>query len=379
MILAEKSRLLPNAQGIYPEAYRQLKHALTALADRNFLKAKVLLDKAAKRLPELENTPEGTQLLFFLEAAYKRLDPASSALGNLYLLPDQGQQIAMFNFMATRFPVVTFAQDIVNTLCLSEFQGQTHVTLLDIGIGTGQQIARILRQLTPATAPGQRLTVIGIEPAEANLAQARETLLEVARQQHLPVDFIGINQSVETLLTPQGWKAFTHQLGSVRHQGTLIVNASFALHHVQPIRLRLELFQKLRQLSPTRVTMIEPYADFVTPRLMQRFDEAWYHYGLTFQAIDRIDATDQEKSLVKQVFFAREIQDVLAKNGRRIEQFETGDMWLNRLTKAGFYPELPTGIPDTIPDCPSVSVKAFSNYIGLCVNEYPIISIIAVR
>jgi hypothetical protein len=42
-------------------------------------------------------------------------------------------------------------------------------------------------------------------------------------------------------------------------------------------------------------------------------------------------------------------------------------------------PYLPKSIPSHIDSCPFVSIAAYSNYIGLCVEEYPIISIISVR
>ncbi len=113
--------------------------------------------------------------------------------------------------------------------------------------------------------------------------------------------------------------------------------------------------------------------------MLDRFDNAWHHYGLTFHAIDRIEASTEEKQLVKQVFFAREIQDVLGRNGHRVEQFETGEMWLKRLERAGFAPCQPGTVPDTIAACPFVTVKTASGYIGLCVEGYPIISMITFR
>ncbi len=363
------------ADAIYPAPYHQVKEAIIALHENNVGKAKDVLRTLSEMLPRLYGTSEGTQVLFFIEAIRKRLAPGAPELGNLYLMPDQGQQIKMFNFMASKFPLVSFAQDIINTACVQEIWNEKTVTILDIGIGMGQQIANILERLSISGFDGEKITVIGIEPSETSLDKAQSTLRDIAQQKRLPLQFMAINETIETLMSHSGWTSFEQQLKQAE-VGKLIVNASFALHHTQPISHRVSLFRNIKKLKPALLTMIEPYADFVTSRLVDRFDNAWHHYGLTFQAIDQIDASDEEKYLVKQIFFSREIQDVLSKNGHRIEQFETGEQWIKRLKTAGFNPDIPKTIPTNISNCPFVSVKTFPDYIGLCVDGYPIISII---
>ena len=91
----------------------------------------------------------------------------------------------------------------------------------------------------------------------------------------------------------------------------LLIYAGFALHHIRPVSSRTGILEKLKALNPQVFVMIEPYSDHICLDLKQRFLNAWHHYGLTFQAIDRIEAPQEEKQTVKTIFFGNEIQDVL--------------------------------------------------------------------
>lgn len=379
MSIPTKNKMMENAAEIYPAYYQPIKEVLMATAKNDIGKARALLATLSRNLPFLQDTPEGIQVLFFYEAIRQRLDPDAPELGNLYLMPDQGQQIKMFNLMASKFPLVSFAQSLVNTTCIDEMLREKTVTILDIGIGTGQQIARILEHLSGPCFAGKKITVIGIEPSKASLDKAQNTLMSIAEAKQIRFAFVGINETVEMLMSQSSWNAFERTLQKARESSKLMVNASFSLHHIRPMRHRQLLFQKLRKLAPSLLTIIEPYADFVTPQVFERFENAWLHYGLTFRAIDQIDASDEEKQMIKQIFFSREIQDVLSKNGQRIEQFETGEMWLKRLKKAEFKPYSPEIFPGSISDCPFVTVKRSADYIGLCIEGHPIISILMAR
>src|SRR5690606_15545947 len=115
---------------------------------------------------------------------------------------------------------------------LREIKGAHNVVILDIGIGTGQQIVRLLNDLAKQDCLPKKLTIIGIEPAQESLPKAQEQLESFARQ-HPSMDFRfeAIPQAVEHL-TESDWQTLE---SSIRHaQGKLIINASFALHHIRP-------------------------------------------------------------------------------------------------------------------------------------------------
>ena len=92
-----------------------------------------------------------------------------------------------------------------------------------------------------------------------------------------------------------------------------------------------------------------------------------------------IDADADDKSRIKRLFFSPEIQDVLSEDQHRVEQFETGEMWISRLKKAGFeaVPIEPT--PSPIPNCSFVGIVRHAEYLSMDVAGYPILSIIVAR
>jgi hypothetical protein len=124
------------------------------------------------------------------------------------------------------------------------------------------------------------------------------------------------------------------------------------------------------------LTLIEPYADFLTQDFSARFAHAWHHYGLVFHAIDQIDADAEDKSQIKRLFFFPEIQDVLSEDQHRVEQFETGEMWISRLEEAGFETMPVESAPSEIPNCSFARIVRHAQYLSMDVAGYPILSII---
>jgi hypothetical protein len=366
------------AHQIHAARYRQIKAIVLHIAQGDFQQASKLAEAVRQELPTPAVLPEDIQAAFFLNALLKRLDPNTSDTGNLYLMPDEGQQIRMFNFMAEKFPMVRFAQDLVNAAHLAIIQsaGEHEVIILDIGIGSGQQLARLMQQIAEHNAALKQLTIIGIEPAPDSLTAAESMLSTVAHEYGLTLRFIGIPKALEAL-DESNW----HQLETVlaERSGPFLVNAAFALHHTPPDVLRDQLFSWLYAQKPALVALIEPDADFLITNFLQRFDNAWQHYGLTFSAVDAIDATIEEKNLVKTGFFSREIQDVLSEDGQRIERFETGTMWLNRIRQAGFVPYTLSGVENRMPGCPFVTITQQPGQVVLNVEGSPLVSIVTGR
>lgn len=362
------------APSIYPAYYFSLEEIVHAFEAGHPELAKGLGKTILNELLPSVNTPEGIQALFFLEALQRNLGtPHTSETGNLYLMPDQGQQIKMFNFMASKFPLVRAAQDIVNSAYAKRLQQEQDIVLLDIGIGTGQQMVRLIEQLADTGHLPKRITVIGIEPANESLKLAEANLLGLNDKHPLSLRFIPVHKTLEAF-REEDWQQLETVV--IETLGPLIINASFALHHVYPPTIRPALFGRLKHLNPAVFALIEPYADFLETNLHKRFQHAWHHYGLTFQAIDQIEAPLEDKSLLKKVFFSREIQDVLSTESSRIEQFETGEMWADRLRQAGFHLKSPNASNDPLPDCPFVTIVREADYISFNVDGFPIVSIL---
>jgi hypothetical protein len=375
------------AQSIYTKHYQALQEVIGQIEKGDYDQAMHSVNALIAALPIVPETPDQTQLLFFAEGLRKRLDPGAEEVGNLYLLPnDTGQQIKMFNLMAEKFPLVRLSQEMINRACLDwagfdragrrTGQNQTEITILDIGIGMGQQIVRMLELAFARKIPLQTITIIGIEPAAASLKLAQESLSALANQHEVELIFQGFPQSAENL-TELEW--FTLSDIVAQSKGKLIINCSFALHHIRPPSLRTALFSRLKQYSPALLTLIEPYADCVTPDLSIRFAQAWRHYGLVFHAIDRIDVAEEDKNRLKRLFFFPEIQDVLSEEQARVEQFETGEMWISRLENAGFETIPIENSSLQTPSCSFIKISQHAQYLSLDVKGYPVLSIIAAR
>lgn len=364
------------AVNIFPEQYLSLEQVVSALTAGQAEMAKVLIRTIVNELEASVNTPEGIQTLFFLEALQRNLGERGEDMGNLYLVPDQGQQIKMFNFMASKFPLVRYAQNILTAAYREFIRGQANVTILDIGIGTAQQMGRLIETLSDNEELPDTLTIIGIEPSGESLAVAESAMQALSAKYQCSLRFIAIQKTMEAF-TEEDWASLQHEVATAG--GVLLVNASFALHHVYPPEVRHRLFEQLAGLNPGLFAMIEPYADFLAADLQTRFQNAWLHYGLTFRAIDQIDAPQDDKNLLKKVFFSREIQDVLSLEPVRIEQFETGEMWARRLRKAGFQLELPEDEIAPIPAFPSVTLTRNEGYTAFNVDGSPIVSILIAR
>ncbi len=360
------------AAKIYPPYYRYFVDLMGALVTEEAEKAQ----QAQARWGDLQSSEPSNasvQASFFAIAFAKRLARDFKSDENLYLLPDQGQQIQMFNFMAQKFPVVRYAQEIVNRRYVTLLKNEPVVTLWDIGIGNGQQASRLLAALKAEGASPKCVNIIGLDPSIESLDTACETLKIHCEQLNFDFKFYGIPKPVENLDSAD-WTMLEDVLGKVR--GRWIGNASFALHHIHPVTLRTPFFQRLYALDPACLCIIEPYADFLTTSLRERFEHAWHHYGLAFWAIDQIDAPLESRNLLKSVFFGREIIDVIAKDDGRIEQFETGEMWASRLKAAGFALAALPNLQPAIPEFESIQIQPFADFTGFTAQGYPLISIL---
>ena len=361
--------MLTISNEIYPEAYCQLKAILSAIVNDELEEAQHLLAKAEQGFDKIQSLPQKLQLELFINGLRGRLEHVEA--GNLYLVPDEGQQIRLFNFMVEKFPVIHLSQEIANHIFLTQLAGETGAVILDIGIGNGQQMARLIQEALRQYPQLKQLNILGIEPSLASLQKAEARFATLAEQTGISIALTAIPKAIEQL-DAADWVLLEETIGE--SGGKFLVNASFALHHVVPIAFRTEFFKQLKALKPSVVVLIEPYADYTSEDLLTRFENAWHHYGLTFRAIDMIDADDAEKSAVKRVFFGREMIDVLGERNRG-EQFETAEMWIQRLVDAGF--TISTVKSDLVENFNTViSTDQSRPYFGFNVSGHPIAAVI---
>jgi GRAS domain family len=208
------------------------------------------------------------------------------------------------------------------------------VTLLDIGIGSGHQEVAVLRLLARQGRLPRRLNVIAIEPDAGSLIESQSALFEATAEAGVELEFVPVHKVVEDL-TDAEWA----QIASFACP--LVVNASFAAHHIRCTEgetLRDQVFRRIRALDPSAVVLAEPSSNHHAASLVERFENAFKHFGLTFQLIDELEVTPAEAAAMK-MFFAREIDDIVANaEESRCERHEPVEAWVERLRRAGFTP-----------------------------------------
>lgn len=220
---------------------------------------------------------------------------------------------------------------IGHDVVLEEIKGRSEVSIVDIGMGTGQQTFKLLERLKGTSV--KKVNVVGIEPMKDALDQAEKKFKE--SEFPFEVVFIGRHGLLEDINDQ-----VLEGLSCIAPNP--IVWASFALHHVRSDRTR-ELARIKSILSPSLVVLLEPNVDHYTDNYGQRFFNCFNHFKVTFDIIDSLGLTPDQTESLKQ-FFAREIFDILGKDEtKRTERHEPVSSWVSRLTEAGFYPVSVTG------------------------------------
>ncbi|HEX6911810.1 MAG TPA: GRAS family protein [Longimicrobium sp.] len=311
------------------------------------------------------------QYYIFASALSKRLESDKAAEINLYLRQFETTQISLFNLLAQHLPTVALAGPLANEVLAEYVGGQDEVTLLDVGIGSGRQEVALLYLLATQRRLPRKMNVIAIEPDAGSLLEAGAALAEAAETLGMELDFHPVHKVVEEL-DEDDWRTF----GSFG--APLVVLGAFAVHHVRSApgaRARDALFRRLRALEPDAVVLCEPSSNHDSPSLLERFEAAWNHFGLTFRIIDGLEVGDREKAAMK-MFFAREIEDILANaEETRCERHEPVDAWVRRLREAGFTPCAEWGMVGAPADGP-VRVAARDGYLGLDYGDETLVAIL---
>lgn len=111
----------------------------------------------------------------------------------------------------------------------------------------------------------------------------------------------------------------------------------YIIYRLSKDDLRL-LLHKIKALNPKVVTIAEKEANFNHPLFMQRFLEALNHYSLIFDSLEAtLPPNSRERLAVEQVWFGREIDDVVSGEGnKRRQRHERYESWEIMLRSLGF-------------------------------------------
>ena len=280
----------------------------------------------------LKADPEGTDPLLMkhledgLHQRRKGFD--SGAVQNTYLKDFDIPQIVLFDILANRFPLVVEAQQIVSRALLHHSGNSRQVCIIDLGIGRGVQILKLLDQLNEKRT-ATRVTVIGIELIGEALDFCGQRIKEASERWNFSLDFHPVHLPLEEIdqATIQGLIPVENPF--------VFVNASLSLHHLQKGGERDLLFRKVSSWKPGLFTLIEPNASTFTDDYQQRLPNACEHFSALYHYTNTLPLKEEEKRGLKN-FFSNDFFDPVAlPDSHRFEKLERGEQWIERASKSG--------------------------------------------
>jgi hypothetical protein len=274
-----------------------------------------------------------TDLISHLEEAlrFRFSGTRPEEIKNIYLKDYEIPQIVLFDILANRFPMVLNGQKAVLHALLQQSAGAKHIQLLDLGIGRGLQVGRMLQALAENPAI-ESVRVVGIEIMKDALDFTTSQFKSLKENLPFLFEFYPIHSSFEEL----DWKE-VDQLLDAPHDFRM-VNASLALHHIQQESERLKIFEQVALLKPDLLTLIEPNADNFTDDFNKRLLNSYEHFSALFAFINTQSLTLAEKKSLKQ-FFSHEFYDNIAlPDSHRFEKHQRAERWLELAAEKGFKP-----------------------------------------
>lgn len=234
-------------------------------------------------------------------------------------------QIELFDILIAKFPFVKYSQELVNNAIVDILSEQESASIIDIGVGLGTQMVNVISRI-PANSKLKKLVIVGVEPFTDALAIAEKNILALKGNVPFELSFIPVPDYVENF-------DFT-TLNNLK--GSIIVNASLALHHIKTMEERRATLKNIQALQPVSLFMIEPNVDHFESNFYKRFVNSWNHFYCLFKVIDQLEITNDQKNGLK-LFFGREIEDIIGKKEEdRFEKHMPAKMWIDLLHGTGF-------------------------------------------
>jgi hypothetical protein len=322
---------------IYQEEHDQLLDICKQITSHRQLLAKPRIEQLI--LGHVDSEVPNAQLLSHLiaESLMRRIDRQLVESKNIFVQEFDVPQTELFYSMAEAVPFVYVGHHLANQFMEQAVGDLPYFTMMDIGIGNGGQVKKLLDMLAHRRGKLESVQVIGLDPVEKNLAEAGARLEKAKEGYPFEVVFHPMCTMVEDLTDAD--------LQSIRQRskGNLIINSAFAFHHTShPLndhRMRTALLGRLASLHPLILTLVEPSSNHDTEELAKRVHNSWEHFGNVFALVDQASIDVSHKYLIKGKFFAREIRDIFGVSDHfRCERHEPYDSWLLRLFKAGYKP-----------------------------------------
>ncbi|KAH3760657.1 GAI protein [Pelomyxa schiedti] len=276
-------------------------------------------------------------------------------------------QLELYAYAFQSLPYITAISSLLSEAVTSYIEpGDTHFTLIDIGIGTGAQERAIISHI--ASLPlGHELSsihIVGIDLCEGSLRSAGNSCVEAGRIAGVQVTYSSVCGFAETLTTEK-WEGILSSANQERSR--VVVMASLAMHHLLPEK-RSDLLRTLKTVKSmggvSGVVLAEPHLNHADNKIAARFESSWNHFQLVWELIDSLDYTHKEKFHVKQ-FFLRELDDVFANSDEiRTERETEMQTWVDLLACCG-YSTHPLSRSEAVPCSGGVEIVPHGEWLGI--------------
>lgn len=237
-------------------------------------------------------------------------------------------------------PFIRFTHLTANQAILEAIdEGQQAIHILDFDIMHGVQWPPFMQALaersynTLQPPPMLRITATGNDLAL--LHKTGERLLRFAQSLGLRFQFhpliLQLPNNNNDILLPSALALLPDE--------ALAVNCVLYLHRLLKDDCRdLRLFlHKIKALNPKVVTIAEREANHNHPLFLQTFVDALDHYTAIFDSLEAtLPPNSRERLTVEQIWFGREIMDVVAAEGDNRQRSERYESWDAMLRASGF-------------------------------------------
>lgn len=322
---------------IYQKSYEEIISLSNQITRHRQKLAKPKVSELVQKHIDINVSNEDLLLHIIGESLLKRIDFKLLESKNIYMQQFDIPQIQLFYSMAKAVPFVFAGHSLANQCLVQIINTLKHATLIEIGIGKGVQVVKLLKLLAKQKNGLKNMNIIAIDPNEQNLNEALESTDKLKEDLPFSLFYFPMCNVIENF-TQADYNTMKEIGGD-----TILVNSSFSLHHtIHPINdqeTRNSIFRKLSQLSPLLFTLIEPNSDHDTEDLTKRMHNCWQHFGNVYKLIDDSDIDPTHKFTIKSKFFGREINDIFGVSDHfRSERHETYESWMLRFARAGFTP-----------------------------------------
>ncbi|RRB04031.1 GRAS family protein [Larkinella rosea] len=328
-----------------------------------------LEEQLQAHLSAIEAQPELLLDTLFLKAIRDHVQPQAGSHEHLYLQRFEIPQIVLFDVLINRMPFVVMSHAITNRAMVNALKTAENAVVMDVGIGRGIQIVRLLDELIKTENRLQKLTLVGVEPFAEAVAFAETQIRQTAEKAPFAVEFVSLVSLVEELAPDALAQTVPPEYDR------LVINSSLTIHHLPTVSQRQAFFHQIQSLQPDLLLLTEPHSDHLEPDWRRRTLNAYNHYGAAFGVIDSLDIDTTAKNGLK-MFFGREIDDVVGhSDDNRFEKHQPAEQWIQYLQESGFSLVPDFDIPATLPPSPIVLQEKPGGYLAM---EYEGVNVLSI-